>query len=74
MSLRKTYPSDLSDARWALIALTLRAWRQARLDRRPTGKSASVDLREVFNAILYLNRTGIPWRYLGHDFPAHATV
>ncbi len=28
----------------------------------------------VFNAILYLNRTGIPWKYLPHDFPGHGTV
>ncbi|ABW12668.1 transposase IS4 family protein [Parafrankia sp. EAN1pec] len=74
MSPRKTYPSDLSDARWELIAPTLRTWQKARLDRRPTGQPAQVDLREVFNAILYLNRTGIPWRYLPHDFPSHNTV
>ncbi len=60
MSERKPYPSDLSDARWALIEPTLTAWRNARLERRPTGKPAQVDLRGVFNAILYLNRTGIP--------------
>lgn len=35
---RRAYPSDVSDARWALIEPTLIAWRQARLDRRPTGK------------------------------------
>ena len=74
MSERKAYPSDLSDARWALIEPTLTAWRQARLDRRPTGQPATVDLREVFNAILYINRTGIPWKYLPHDFPSHNTV
>lgn len=74
MSQRKPYPSDLSDARWALIAPTLHAWRQARLDRRPTGQPASVDLREVFHAILYVDRTGIPWKYLPHDFPPHGTV
>lgn len=50
------------------------AWRQARLDRRPTGKPAKVELRDVFNAILYINRTGIPWKYLPHDFPNHGTV
>ncbi|MGQ4381065.1 transposase [Streptomyces sp. SAS_267] len=27
------------------------------------------DLREIVNAILYVNRTGIPWEYLPHDFP-----
>ncbi|GAA2834076.1 IS5-like element ISSco3 family transposase [Kitasatospora paracochleata] len=74
MSQRKPYPSDLSDARWALIEPKLTAWRKARLDRRPTGKPAQVELRDVFNAILYINRTGIPWKYLPHDFPNHGTV
>lgn len=74
MSPRTPYPSDLSDARWALIAPTLHAWRQARLDRRPTGRPAAADLREVFDAILYVNRTGIAWKYLPHDFPPHNTV
>ncbi|MDH6130290.1 IS5 family transposase, partial [Kitasatospora sp. GP82] len=45
-----------------------------RLDRRPTGQPAKVELRDVFNAILYVNRTGIPWKYLPHDFPNHGTV
>jgi transposase len=74
MSERKPYPSDISDARWALIEPTLTAWRQARLDRRPTGQPASVELRDVFNAILYVNRTGIAWKYLPHDFPSYNTV
>jgi transposase len=74
VSQRRPYPSDLSDARWALIEPTLIAWRKARLDRRPTGHPASVELRDVFNAILYINRTGIPWKYLPHDFPSHNTV
>ncbi|MFJ2241079.1 transposase [Streptomyces sp. NPDC087859] len=30
--------------------------------------------REVMNAILFLNRTGVPWRYVPHDFPPHTTV
>ncbi|MCP2353615.1 transposase [Nonomuraea thailandensis] len=74
MNLRRPYRSDISDARWALIEPTLTAWRQARLDRRPTGAPAPTDLREIFNAILYLNRTGIAWTYLPHDFPPHGTV
>jgi transposase len=71
---RRAYPSDLSDACWALISPLLLAWQQARIDRRPTGEPAHTDLREVFNAILYLNRTGIAWKYLPHDFPPHGTV
>lgn len=74
MTPRSAYPSDISDARWALIEPALAAWRKARLDRRPTGKPAPSDLRDIFNAILYLNRTGIAWKYLPHDFPPHHTV
>ncbi len=57
-----------------LIEPTLTAWRKARLDRRPTGQPAKVDLRDVFKALLYINRTGIPWKYLPHDFPNYGTV
>lgn len=78
MSERRAYPSDLSDARWALIEPRLTAWRQVRTDARTEigikGRTPTHDLREIFNAILYLNRTGIPWRYLPHDFPPYRTV
>ena len=78
MTERRAYPSDLSDARWSLIAPRLTAWRQARTDARTSigvkGRTPTHDLREIFNAILYVNRTGIAWRYLPHDFPPHATV
>ena len=70
MQPSRPYPSDLSDARWELIRPTLEAWRQARNGiRKPTH-----DLRALLNAILYVDRTGIPWRYLPHDFPPHQTV
>jgi transposase len=78
MTERRAYPSDLSDARWALIEPRLTDWRQARTDARTKigikGRTPTHELREIFNAILYLNRTGIPWRYLPHDFPPHHTV
>lgn len=64
----------MSDARRELIEPTLHAWRQKRLDRRPAGRPAATGLRDTFNAILYVNRTGITWRYLPHSFPPHATV
>ncbi|MFG3142702.1 MULTISPECIES: IS5 family transposase [unclassified Streptomyces] len=70
MQPSQSYPSDLSDARWELIRPTLEAWRQNRAGiRKPTH-----DLRTLMNAILYVDRTGIPWRYLPHDFPPHQTV
>ena len=31
-------------------------------------------MREIMNAILYLVRTGVPWRLLPHDFPPWNTV
>ncbi len=74
MTNRSPYPSDISDARRALIGLFLTARQQARIDRRPTGGPARTDVREVFNALLYLNRTGIAWKYLPHGFPPHGTV
>jgi transposase len=74
MATRRAYPSDLSDARWALIEPRLTAWRQARTDAGVGARAPSHDLREIFNAILYVNRTGIAWRYLPHDFPPYQTV
>jgi transposase len=69
---RRPYPTDLSDARWALIDPTLTAWREA---RRGLGiAKIKHDLREIVNAILYVNRTGIGWEYMPHDFPPHKTV
>ncbi|MFI1976886.1 IS5 family transposase [Streptomyces wedmorensis] len=72
MTLRRAYRSDVSDARWALIEPVFVAWRAA---RSGPGTAARVhDLREIVNAILYVNRTGIPWEYLPHDFPPFKTV
>jgi transposase len=72
MSPRRAYPSDLSDARWALIEPILTVWRT---DHAGLGISEPIhDLREIVNAILYVNRTGMAWRYLPHDFPPYQTV
>src|SRR5215471_17248666 len=69
---RRPYRTDLSDARWALIEPMLSAWRA----RRAGLGIAKIqhDLREIVNAILYVNRTGIAWEYLPHDFPPFKTV
>src|SRR5437660_12827622 len=63
----KPYPSDLTDARWAVIEpLIPRAW--------PGGRPRAADMREVVNAIFYLTREGCTWRALPHDFPPWKTV
>src|ERR1700693_6588707 len=66
-STRKPYPSDVSDVEWAFVVpyLTL----------LPLDAEQRVhDLREVFNALRYLVRTGAPWRLLPNDLPPWAAV
>jgi putative transposase len=64
---RKLYPSDLTDAQWQLVQPSLAA-------AKPGGRPRKTDLREVVNAIFYLNREGCTWRALPHDFPPWRTV
>jgi transposase len=67
MGERARYPSDLTDAQWAVIEPFLRAWKA----RHPSvsGHQGRYELREIVNAILYQNRTGCQWAYLPHDLP-----
>jgi transposase len=67
MEDRKRYPSDVTDAQWALIGPFLDAWRAPRVS--VAGRRGEQDLREIVNAILYQNRTGCQWAYLPHDLP-----
>ncbi len=62
----KRYPSDLTDEGWALIAPRL-------LKPSRCGRKASVDMREVLNAIRYMTRSGGGWRMLPTDFPPWQT-
>jgi transposase len=71
---RAAYPSDLSDARWTLVEPRLTTGRQARTDAGVGGRAPTHDLRDIFEAILYLNRSGVQWRFLPHDFPPYQTV
>ncbi|MFJ4696134.1 IS5 family transposase [Streptomyces sp. NPDC088766] len=75
MPKRRPYPSDLSDARWELIEPVLAAWRFERRGRAlDFGRPPEHDLRDIMDAILYVDRTGVQWRYLPHDFPHWNTV
>ena len=72
---QRPYPSDLSDARWELLEPTLTAWRANRRGKGlDIGRPPEHDLRRIMDAILYVDRTGIPWRYLPHDFAPWETV
>lgn len=63
----QTYPSDLTDAQWTLLAPRLPA-------ACPGGRPRKTDLRDVVDAIFYILRTGCQWRYLPKDFPPKSTV
>lgn len=63
----RRYASDASDEEWALIAPLLPA-------RRAVGRPRTTDLRDVFDAILYMAATGCQWRMLPNDFPPVSTV
>ncbi|MEV5159398.1 IS5 family transposase [Streptomyces sp. NPDC053728] len=67
MSERKLYPSDLSDAQWALIEPVIAAWKDRH--RSVSGHQGAYAMREIVNAILYQGRTGCQWTYLPHDLP-----
>jgi putative transposase len=67
---RKRYPSDLTDDQWALLAPLVLAFE----DRVRPGPERAVDLREVVNTLLYLNRTGCQWAFLPHDLLPKSTV
>jgi putative transposase len=64
---RPRYPTDLSDRQWRLLEPAIPP-------PRPGGRPRSADVREVVNAILYVDRNGVTWRALPHDFPPWKTV
>jgi putative transposase len=64
--MRKSYPTDLTDEQWALI--------KPLIPVSHVGRPRKVDMREVLNAIFYLNRSGCQWDMLPHDLPAKSTV
>lgn len=61
------YPSDLTDQEWTILEPLLPP-------AKPGGRPRRVNMREVLNAIFYVDRTGCQWRALPHDFPPWPTV
>lgn len=67
MKTRQSYPSDVSDEEWEFVAPYLILLPLQAEQRRH-------DLREVFNALRWLVRSGAHWRMLPHDLPPRAAV
>jgi len=67
---RKVYPSDLTDEQWAIVAPMIPPAKQNPRGGRPR----AVDMREVFNTIFSLNRSGCQWDMLPHDLLPKSTV
>ena len=59
---RKAYPSDVTDDEWAFVAPYLTLMKEDAPQR-------DHDLREVFNGLRWIVRTGAQWRMMPNDLP-----
>src|SRR5215471_6673467 len=64
---RKSYPSDVTDGEWEFLLPYLTLMREDAPQREYT-------LRDLFDALRYVLKTGCQWRFLPHDFPPWAAV
>jgi putative transposase len=64
---RKAYTTDLTDEQWAILEPLVPP-------AKVGGRKREVNMREVINTILYLNRTGCQWDMLPHDLLPKSTV
>jgi putative transposase len=67
MAKRRAYPTDLSDAEWAVLGPLVPAPKEG-------GRPAEHQRREICNGIRYMLRSGGAWRLLPHDLPPWQTV
>lgn len=67
MNTRKAYTSDVTNEEWEFVApyLTLLPLDAGQREH---------ELREVFNALRWVMKSGAPWRLLPHDLPPWYTV
>jgi putative transposase len=63
----RLYPTDLSDAEWALLAPLIPS-------PKPGGRPPKWTRREILDGIFYVVRSGCQWRLLPREYPPHKTV
>jgi transposase len=61
------YPSDLTDAEWALVKPQIPPARRG-------GNKRTVDEREIANGLMYILSTGCQWRAIPKDLPPRSTL
>ncbi len=61
------YPSDLTDAEWAVVGPLIPPAKRG-------GNKRTVDVREVVNGVMYVLSTGCQWAALPKDLPPRSTV
>src|ERR1700721_2301973 len=66
-TIRKAYPSDLTDAQWVIVEPSIPPARSG-------GRPRKVDIREIVNAILYGTRSGCQGDMMPHDLPPKSDV
>jgi len=64
---RTGYWTDLTDAEWKRIERFLPP-------AHPRGRKRKYPLREILNALVYIDRAGCSWRLLPTDFPPYRSV
>lgn len=64
---RASYPTDVTDEQWELLRDLVPA-------PKPSPGRDPIDRREIVNGLLYVVRSGIPWRMMPHDLPNWSTV
>ena len=61
------YPTDLTDAQWEVLTPLIPP-------PTPGGRPRRLDMRQVLNAIFYIDRAGCQWRMLPREYPNWKTV
>ena len=61
------YPSDVTDEEWTHVEPLIPPAKRG-------GRKREVNMREVFNGIMYVLSTGCQWRYIPKDLPPRSTV
>ena len=64
---RKSYPSDVTDLEWHFLLPYLTLMREDAPQREYA-------LRDLYNALRYVVKTGCQWRYMPHEFPPWTAV